>query len=138
MDWHSRFVLSWELSNTMEVGFCVEALDAALLMARPDIFNTDQGSQFTSRVFTQRLESHAIQISMDGRGRAFDNIFIERLWRSVKYEDIYLKAYRDGWEAREGIGNYFVFYNEKRLHSSLGYRTPQEVYFAKEIAAKKK
>jgi len=129
LDWHSRFVLSWELSNTMEVGFCVEALDSALLMARPEIFNTDQGSQFTSQMFTQRLESHAIQISMDGRGRAFDNIFIERLWRSVKYEDVYLKDYQDGWAAREGIGNYFVFYNEKRLHSSLGYRTPKEVYF---------
>ncbi len=131
LDWHSRFVLSWELSNTLEVSFCVEALDAALLMARPEIFNTDQGSQFTSRAFREKLESHAIQISMDGRGRAFDNIFIERLWRSVKYEDVYLKDYRDGWEAREGIGNYFVFYNEERLHSSLGYRTPKEVYFAK-------
>jgi putative transposase len=138
MDWHSRFVLSWELSNTMEVGFCVEALDAALLRACPEIFNTDQGAQFTARSFREKLESHAIRISMDGRGRAFDNIFIERLWRSVKYEDVYLKAYKDGWEASEGIGNYFVFYNEKRLHSSLGYRTPQEVYFAKEIAAKRK
>lgn len=138
MDWHSRFVLSWELSNTMEVGFCVEALDSALLIACPEIFNTDQGSQFTSRSFTQRLESKSIQISMDGKGRAFDNIFIERLWRSVKYEDVYLKDYRDGWEAREGIGNYFLFYNEKRLHSALGYRTPKEVYFEKEIATKMK
>ncbi len=138
MDWHSRFVLSWELSNTMEVEFCVEALDSALLIACPEIFNTDQGSQFTSRSFRGKLESNSIRISMDGRGRAFDNIFIERLWRSVKYEDVYLKDYRDGWQAREGIGNYFVFYNEKRLHSSLGYRTPREVYFAKEIAAQKK
>lgn len=131
MDWHSRFVLSWELSNTMEVGFCVEALDSALLIACPEIFNSDQGSQFTSRSFREKLESNSIQISMDGKGRAFDNIFIERLWRSVKYEDVYLKDYRDGWEAREGIENYFVFYNEKRLHSALGYRTPKEVYFEK-------
>ncbi len=138
MDWHSRFVLSWELSNTMEVSFCIEALDAALLIASPEIFNTDQGAQFTARSFRENLESRSIRISMDGRGRAFDNIFIERLWRSVKYEDIYLKDYQDGWQAREGIGNYFLFYNEKRLHSSLSYRTPKEVYFAKEIAAQKK
>lgn len=138
MDWYSRFVLSWELSNTMEVEFCVEALESALLINHPEIFNSDQGSQFTSRSFTKKLESNSIQISMDGRGRAFDNIFIERLWRSVKYEDIYLKDYRDGWEAREGIGNYFLFYNQERLHSALDYRTPAEVYFEKEIAAKKK
>ena len=131
MDWHSRFVLSWELSNTMEVGFCVEALDSALLIARPEIFNSDQGSQFTSSSFREKLESNSIRISMDSRGRAFDNIFIERLWRSVKYEDVYLKDYRDGWQAREGISNYFIFYNEERLHSALGYRTPAEVYFEK-------
>jgi putative transposase len=129
MDWHSRYVLSWRLSNTMEVGFCVEALESALLIASPEIFNSDQGSQFTSKVFTERLESNSIKISMDGRGRAFDNIFIERLWRSVKYEDVYLKDYKDGWEANQGLGNYFKFYNDERLHSSLGYRTPKEVYF---------
>lgn len=136
--WHARFVLSWELSNTMEVGFCVAALDSALLKARPESFNTDQGSQFTSRAFTEKLAANSVQISMDGRGRAFDNILIERLWRSGKYEDVYLKDYRDGWQAREGIGNYLWFYNEKRLHSALGYRTPREVYFETSMEAKKK
>ncbi len=128
MDWHSRFVLSWELSVTMESSFCVSALDDALQSACPDIFNTDQGSQFTSEVFTGRLVERKIQISMDGRGRAFDNIFVERLWRSVKYEEVYLKDYRNVTEARQGLRGYFEFYNRERLHQSLGYKTPESIY----------
>jgi putative transposase len=128
MDWFSRFVLSWALSVTMELDFCVEALKRALRRGRPEIFNSDQGSQFTSEKFIGELETHGITISMDGRGRCFDNIFIERLWRSLKYEEIYLRDYELVPEARAGIGNWFQFYNQQRPHQSLGYRTPAELY----------
>jgi putative transposase len=128
MDWYSRYVLSWRLSNTLEGSFCVEALEAALLQARPEIFNTDQGSQFTGSAFTSRLEAQGIAISMDGKGRALDNVFVERLWRTVKYEEVYLREYADGWEAEHRLKSYFRFYCEERNHQSLGYRTPAEVY----------
>lgn len=130
MDWFSRFVLSWRLSNTLEAGFCVEALEEALGIGQPEIFNSDQGAQFTSQEFTGVLEQRGICISMDGRGRAVDNIFVERLWRSVKYEEVYLKDYGDGKEAFEGLGAYFGFYNEERPHQALDYRTPAEVHWA--------
>jgi len=126
--WYSRYVLSCRLSNTLDVGFCVEALKDALRKGTPDIFNTDQGAQFTSVAFTGLLEQHVVRISMDGKGSYNDNLFIERLWRSVKYEEVYLKAYQDGRDARIGIGNYFRFYNTERPHQSLGYRTPAEVF----------
>lgn len=129
MDWYSRYVLSWELSNTLESGFCVSALEAALRRGSPEIFNTDQGAQFTSEAFTQKLLAAGIRISMDGKGRALDNIFVERLWRSVKYEEVYPRDYRDGIAAREGLGRYFPFYNDQRRHQALGKRTPAEVYF---------
>jgi len=128
MDWYSRYVLSWRLSNTLDAGFCVDALEEALRKGRPDIFNTDQGAQFTSEAFTGLLEQHGIKISMDGKGRYSDNLFIERLWRTVKYEEVYLRAYQDGKEARVAIGDYFRFYNTERPHQSLGYRTPAEVF----------
>jgi putative transposase len=128
MDWYSRYVLAWRLSNTLDADFCVEALEQALRKGRPDIFNTDQGAQFTSEEFTGLLESHGVKISMDGRGSYSDNLFIERLWRTVKYEEVYLKAYEDGREARVGIGEYFRFYNTERPHQAHGYRTPAEVY----------
>ena len=128
IDWYSRYVLSWRLSNTLDAGFCVEALEEALKKGRPDIFNTDQGAQFTSEAFTGLLQQHGVRISMDGKGSYNDNLFIERLWRSVKYEEVYLKAYQDGREARIGLGNYFRFYNTERPHQALGYRTPAEVY----------
>jgi putative transposase len=128
MDWFSRFVLSWALSVTMELDFCVEALKRALGRGRPEIFNSDQGSQFTSEKFTGQLETRGIAISMDGRGRCFDNIFIERLWRSLKYEEIYLRDYGLVPEARAAIGNWFRFYNQQRPHQSLGYRTPAKLY----------
>lgn len=131
MDWFSRYVLSWRLSNTMEGTFCREALEEALSISCPEIFNTDQGSQFTSVKFTGRLEAYGVKISMDGRGRALDNVFIERLWRSVKYEEVYLREYADGWEAEERLSRYFRYYCEQRLHQSLGYRTPATVYEAK-------
>ena len=130
IDWFSRYVLSWTLSNTLEVDFCLEALEAALLCGVPGIFNTDQGTQFTCRAFIERLMKAGITISMDGRGRAHDNIFIERFWRSVKYEEVYLKDYRNGMEVHEGIGSYIRFYNERRPHQSLDYKTPKEVHFA--------
>jgi len=130
MDWYSRFVLSWRLSNTLDVEFCLEALDEALGYGRPEIFNSDQGSQFTSVSFTSRLESCDIAISMDGRGRAIDNVFIERLWRSVKYEEVYLKDYSTAWEAEVSLAKYFQFYCQERIHQSLDYRTPAEVYQA--------
>jgi putative transposase len=130
MDWFSRFVLSWSLSLTMEVDFCIDALKSALRRGRPEIFNSDQGSQFTSQKFTAELEARRIAISMDGRGRCMDNIFIERLWRSLKYEEVYLKDYRSVTEARAGIGKYFRFYNQERLHQSLEYRTPAGLYLA--------
>ena len=128
LDWYSRYVLSWRLSNTLEGSFCVEALEAALTGGRPEIFNSDQGSQFTARAFTSRLEACGVAISMDGRGRALDNVFIERLWRTVKYEEVYVKDYADGWDAERQLGRYFEFYCEERVHQSLGYRTPASVY----------
>ena len=129
MDWCSRSVLSWAVSITRDVRFCLEALDHALEVARPDIFNTDQGAQFTSHDFTGRLVSAGIQISMDGRGRALDNVFVERLWRTVKYEEVSLKDYETPREAMQGLATFFVRYNEWRPHQSLGYRTPAAVYF---------
>jgi putative transposase len=128
LDWYSRYVLSWQLSNSLEVGFCLEALEAALLRGQPEIFNTDQGAQFTSPVFTGRLTAADVEISMDGRGRALDNVFVERLWRSVKYEEVYLHEYASMVEARLGLDRYFRFYNEERLHQSLGYVPPGRVY----------
>jgi putative transposase len=129
MDWYSRYVLSWRLSNTLDVGFCLEALEAAVTISQPEIFNSDQGVQFTSSEFTGRLEGCGIRISMDGRGRVFDNIFIERLWRSVKYEEVYVHNYESVRDAVEGLTRYFQLYNSERLHESLGHRTPHEVYF---------
>lgn len=128
LDWHSRYVLSWRLSNSLEGSFCLEALHEALSQGRPEVFNSDQGSQFTSQAFTACLESHQVAISMDGRGRALDNVFVERLWRSVKYEEVYLKDYADGWEAEASLTAYFTFYNHERPHQSLGYRTPAAIY----------
>ena len=128
MDWHSRHVLAWKLSNTMDTDFCVTALEAALGKGRPEIFNTDQGAQFTSDAFTQTLQERGIRVSMDGKGRYLDNIFVERLWRSIKYEEVYLKAYQTVAEARVGINAYLEFYNRRRPHQSLGYRTPAQVY----------
>lgn len=128
MDWYSRFVLSWSLSLTMDIDFCMEALRSALRRGRPEIFNSDQGVQFTSEKFTGELATRDIAISMDGRGRWLDNIFIERLWRSLKYEEVYLKDYRSVTEARTGIERYLRFYNQERPHQSLGYRTPAVLY----------
>jgi len=130
LDWYSRYVISWELSNTLETGFCLIALERALEQGKPEIFNSDQGVQFTSDDFTGRLAQEDIRISMDGRGRVFDNIFVERLWRSVKYEDVYLKQYESVRETQSGLAEYFLFYNGERLHQALKYRTPSEVYFA--------
>jgi len=128
MDWFSRYVLSWRLSNTLDVGFCLEALEEALGLGKPEIFNSDQGSQFTAAAFTGRLEAAGVAISMDGRGRAVDNVFVERLWRSVKYEEVYLREYTTAWEAEDSLERYFGFYCEERIHQALGYRTPAEVY----------
>jgi putative transposase len=128
LDWFSRYVLSWRLSNTLEGSFCLEALEEALGVGRPEIFNTDQGSQFTASAFTGRLAASGIAISMDGRGRALDNVFVERLWRTVKYEEVYLRDYADGWEAERSLGSYFGFYCGERIHQALGYRTPAAVY----------
>ena len=128
LDWYSRYVLEWEVSVTLDTSFCLAALDRALLRGQPKIFNTDQGSQFTSQGFTGRLLAQGVRVSMDGRRRALDNIFVERLWRSVKYEEVYLKDYRNVVEAKQGLGNYFEFYNRERLHQSLGYKTPEAVY----------
>ena len=130
IDWYSRYVLSWRISNTLDAEFCLEALDAALKRGCPEIFNTDQGSQFTCSDFTGRLATAGIKISMDGRGRALDNIFIERLWRSVKYEDIYLKNYGTGGALHTGMSRYFRFYNPERPHQALKYSTPLSVYSA--------
>lgn len=130
MDWFSRFVLAWQLSNTLDSSFCLVALQLALRHAQPEIFNTDQGVQFTSSDFTGELEAANIQISMDGRGRVFDNIFVERLWRSVKYEDIYLKDYDSVPELAAGMEDYFQLYNYERPHQSLGYLVPADVHFA--------
>jgi len=129
MDWFSRYVLSWEISNSLEVLFCLEALEKALSLGRPGIFNTDQGAQFTSDMFTGRLKDAQVRISMDGKGRAMDNLFIERLWRSVKYEDIYIRDYADGKDLHLGLSRYFRFYNKERPHRSLGNLTPEQVYY---------
>lgn len=131
MDWFSRMVLSWGLSNRLEGAFCIEALERALSQGRPEIFNTDQGSQFTSPRFTERLLSREIAISMDGRGRALDNVFIERLWRSLKYEDVYLRDYETPWDLERGLAAYFSFYMNERPHSSLAGKTPASVYGSK-------
>ena len=133
IDVYSRYVLSWRLSNTLDAELCTEALVEALRQGKPEICNTDQGVQFTSEAFTGLLQKHAVKISMDGKGSYNDNLFIERLWRSVKYEEVYLKAYQDGRDARTGIGNYFRFYNKERPHQALGYRTPAELYYAREV-----
>ena len=129
IDGYSRYVLSWHLSNTLDGWFCVAALEEALERGRPQIFNTDQGCQFTARGFTSRLEGAGISVSMDGRGRCLDNIFIERLWRSVKYEEIYLNAYEDVPALEGGLTTYFGYYNDARPHQSLGYKTPAEVHY---------
>ncbi len=121
-------MLAWEVSNTLESSFCVAALDRALQQGAPEVFNSDQGAQFRSLIFTERLLQRGIQISMDGRGRALDNIFVERLWRSVKYEEVYLKDYSDAPDAMTGLGGYFEFYNRERLHQSLAYKRPEAVY----------
>jgi putative transposase len=133
MDWFSRYVLSWAVSITMDVGFCLEALEHALGMATPDIFNSDQGSQFTSADFTGRLETAGIKISMDGRGRALDNVFVERLWRTVKYEEVYVKDYGTPREAIQGLEKFFRVYNGQRPHQALGYQTPATVYFGLDV-----
>jgi putative transposase len=130
MDWFSRYVIAWRLSNTLEGSFCIEALDEALATGRPEIFNSDQGSQFTALAFTRRLEDAGVQISMDGRGRAMDNVFVERLWRTVKYEEVYTHEYTDPWMAEGRLTWYWEFYNWERRHSSLAKRTPADVYFA--------
>ena len=128
LDWFSRYVLAWELSVTLDGQFCRDALEGALATGRPEIFTTDQGAQFTSDAFTALLRTAGVQISMDGRGRALDNVFVERLWRSVKYEEVYLKDYDSVPAARAGLGDYFAFYNHERPHQALAYRTPAEVY----------
>ncbi len=130
MDWYSRRVLSWRVSTTMDTAFCVEALEEAIERnGCPEIFNTDQRAQFTSEEFTSVLKRHAIAISMDGKGRWVDNVFVERLWRSVKYEEVYTRAYDDVAEAKRSLGNYFMFYNAERRHQSLNRMTPDEVYY---------
>ena len=129
IDWYSRYVIDWRLSDTMEQTFCLEALDSALSKATPDISNTDQGSHFTSKAFLEKLQAKDVRISMDGRGRCMDNIFTERLWRTVKYEDVFLNSYQNVTDARQGLTAYFDFYNNKRWHQSLDYKTPAAVYF---------
>ena len=134
MDWHSRYVLSWELATTLDKSFYLETLRRAFQISKPGIFNTDQGPQFTSVEFTGLVESEGVKVSMDSRGRVYDNIFIERLWRSVKYEEVYLHEYATVAEARAHLPAYFRFYNEERLHEALGYQTPHEVYFGTSAA----
>lgn len=129
LDWFSRYVLAWRLSNTLDGRFCQDALEEALQWGRPEIFNTDQGVQFTAQAFTARVEAAGVRMSMDGRGRALDNVFVERLWRTVKYEDIYLQHYEDGGHLQEGLQRYFSFYNHERPHQSLNYRVPAVVHF---------
>jgi putative transposase len=129
IDWYSRYVLAWQLSNSLESSFCLTALQTSLQTGKPQIFNTDQGSQFTCEAFVGYLLAQQIQVSMDGKGRASDNIFVERLWRSVKYEEVYLKAYQSGEQAYEGLENYFYFYNHLRPHQGLNYLTPAQVHF---------
>jgi putative transposase len=128
IDWYSRLVVAWRLSNTLDGAFCQEMLEAALAAGTPAVFNTDQGVQFTAAVWTSRLEAGGVAVSMDGRGRCLDNVFVERLWRSVKYEDVYLRGYETVRELERGLTAYFRFYNHERLHQSLGYRTPAEVH----------
>jgi putative transposase len=128
LDWYSRYVLAWELSNTLDTRFCLQALEGALRHGQPRIFNTDQGAQFTSAIYTGRLEQAGIQISWDGRGRALDNVFVERLWRSVKWEEVYLHDYQTVADALSGLDRYFRFYNQERPHQALAYRTPAQVY----------
>jgi putative transposase len=135
IDWFSRYVIAWRLSNTLDGSFCLEMLEEALRSGKPEVFNTDQGVQFTASAFTGRLELAGVAVSMDGRGRALDNVFVERLWRSVKYEDIYIRGYETVAELRRGLARYFAFYNDDRLHQSLDYRTPAAVYQG--VAAKK-
>ena len=130
LDWFSRYVLSWQLSNSLDRSFCIEALDAALVIATPDIFNSDQGCQFTSNEFTARLLAQDVRISMAGQGRCYDNIFAERLWRTVKYEEVYINDYDDAAHAHANLHRYWTFYNNERLHQALDYRTPHEVHFA--------
>jgi putative transposase len=132
LDWFSRYVLAWELSIRLEVGFCVVALERALIHQCPEIFNTDQGVQFTSPLFQAALLQRQVRLSMDGRGRVFDNIFVERFWRSLKYEEVYLQDYSGLPAARQGLGAYFPFYNNERYHEALGYRTPHAVYYEKQ------
>jgi putative transposase len=129
IDWYSRYVLAWRLSNTLDGSFCLDMLEEALSRGRPGVFNTDQGVQFTAQAWTGRLESAGVAVSMDGRGRCLDNVFVERLWRSIKYEDIYLKGYEGVPELQAGLGQYFPFYNEERPHQALDYRTPAAVYW---------
>jgi putative transposase len=131
IDWFSRYVLSWELATSLEASFCIQALDRALAVGSgmPQVFNTDQGAQFTSTEFTAQLLSHDIKISMDGRGRALDNVFVERLWRSVKQEEVYIRDYQNVGDAVNGLGRYFDFYNHRRLHQSLAYQTPAAIYW---------
>ena len=133
MDWYSRYVLSWELSETLEANFCIAALERALTIATPEIHNSDQGSQFTSATYVSLLQNNGIQVSMDGRGRCMDNIFTERLWRTVKYEHVYLHSYQDINEARGCLADYFSFYNTKRRHQSLNNQTPASLYYGAEI-----
>jgi putative transposase len=128
IDWFSRYVLAWRLSNTLDGSFCLEMLEEALNRGRPEVFNTDQGAQFTAQAWTGRLEAAGVAVSMDGKGRCLDNVFVERLWRTVKYEDVYLWRYEGVPELRRGLGRYFPYYNEERLHQSLDYRTPAAVY----------
>jgi putative transposase len=128
IDWYSRYVLAWRLSNTLDGSFCLDMLDEALRRGKPEVFNTDQGVQFTAEAWTSRLLSAGVAVRMDGRGRCLDNVFVERLWRTVKYEDVYLRGYETVPELRGGLGRYFPFYNEERLHQALDYRTPGEVY----------
>jgi putative transposase len=137
VDWHSRYVIAWRLSNTLTADFCVECLQDALQYGKPEIFNTDQGCQFTSEVFIQTLLKAGITISMDGRGRALDNIFVERLWRTVKYEDVYIKGYQTIPEAQEGLKDYFDYYNMERRHSSLKHNTPWTIFSGLEMMASK-
>jgi putative transposase len=131
IDWYSRYVLAWRLSNTLDGAFCLEMLEEALAWGRPEVFNTDQGVQFTAEAWTGRLQAARVAVSMDGRGRCLDNVFVERLWRSVKYEDIYLHGYETVPALQEGLERYFPFYNEERMHQSLEYQTPAQVYGAK-------
>lgn len=133
IDWYSRYVVSWELDDSLEVDFVLVAVNRAFSQAKPEIFNSDQGSQFTSQAYISALQGAGVRISMDGKGRAFDNIFTERLWRTVKYEDVYIKGYTTPRETRTGVGSYLEFYNAKRVHQALAYRTPSEVHFGYSI-----